>query len=192
MTKDLVSATTFNVRIISLRFFFSVTADRISRPAARLSHSGAAFLRRQAFIDAGMMNVDLQCGLDYDLWIRLARHHALLKIDEYLATSRMHDGSKTLRERAAVFAASIAVLKTHYGYAPYSQIYGYCCARLDRRDGFFEPVSPSLLKYGAALLYGSLQNHRHLTRFWKEWLEQGSPRFSAKLRGWSSLLNPRQ
>jgi len=152
----------------------------------------AAFLRRQAFIDAGMMNVDLQCGLDYDLWIRFARRHPLLKIDEYLATSRMHGGSKTLRERAAVFKASIAVLKTHYGYAPYSQIYGYCCARLDRRDGFFEPVPPSLLKYGAALIYGSMQNRRQLTRFWKEWLEQGSPRFSAKLRGWSSLLNPRQ
>jgi glycosyltransferase involved in cell wall biosynthesis len=152
----------------------------------------AAFLRRQAFVDAGMMNVDLQCGLDYDLWIRFARRHALLKIDEYLATSRMHGGSKTLRERAGVFKASIAVLKAHYGYAPYSQIYGYCCARLDRRDGFFEPVPPSLLKYGAALIYGSLQNRRQLRRFWKEWLEQGSPRFSAKLRDWSSPLNPRQ
>lgn len=152
----------------------------------------AAFLWRQAFVDAGMMNVDLQNGLDYDLWIRFARRHALLKIDEYLATSRMHGGSKTLRERAGVFKASIAVLKTHYGYAPYSQIYGYCCARLDRRDGFFEPVPPSLLKYGAALIYGSLQNRGQLRRFWKEWLEQGSPRFSAKLRNWSSPLNPRQ
>lgn len=28
MTKDLVSATTFNVRIISLRFFFGVTCGR--------------------------------------------------------------------------------------------------------------------------------------------------------------------
>ena len=28
MTKDLVSATTFNVRIISLRFFFSITCGR--------------------------------------------------------------------------------------------------------------------------------------------------------------------
>ena len=46
MTKDLVSATTFNVRIISLRFFLSGTADGISRPTARLSHSGAVFLRR--------------------------------------------------------------------------------------------------------------------------------------------------
>ena len=123
----------------------------------------------------------LRNGLDYDLWIRLAKRHTLLKVDEYLATSRMHRGSKTLRERAGVFKASIDVLKAHYGYAPFSHVYGYCCALVDRRDGFFEPVPSSLFKYGLALLYGSLRNPRHLRRYWKEWLEQGSPRLSAKM-----------
>ena len=142
----------------------------------------AAFLWRDAFQDAGVMNVDLRWGLDYDLWIRFARRHTLLKIDDYLATSRMHRGSKTLRERAAVFRASMVLLKVHYGYVPYSHVYGYCCALLDRRDGFFEPVPPSLLKYGAALLCGSMWNRHQLKRYWKEWLQQGSPRLSAHLR----------
>jgi hypothetical protein len=39
-----------------------------------------------------------------------------------------------------------------YGDAPDTHIYGYCRALLDRRDGFFESVPPSLLKYGAALV----------------------------------------
>ncbi len=146
----------------------------------------AAFLWRQAFLEAGLMNVTLRNGLDYDLWIRLAKRHTLLKVDEYLATSRMHRGSKTLRERAGVFKASIDVLKAHYGYAPFSHIYGYCCALVDRRDGFFEPVPPSLFKYGLALIYGSLRNPRHLPTYWKEWLEQGSPRLSAKWKSASS------
>jgi len=141
----------------------------------------AAFLWRRAFQETGMMNADLQCGLDYDLWIRLAkRQHTLFKVDDYLATSRMHSGSKTLRQRAAVFKASVDLLKYHYGYAPFTHVYGYCSALVDHRDGFFEPLPPSLFKYGLALLYGSFRNSRQLRRFWKEWLEQGSPRVSAK------------
>ncbi len=140
----------------------------------------AAFLRRQAFMDAGLMNVELHNGLDYDLWIRLANRHTMLRVDEYLATSRMHRGAKTLRQRADVFKASVDILKAHYGYAPFSHIYGYCSALVDRRDDFFEPVPPSLFKYGLALVYGSLRNIRHLPRYWKEWLEQGSPRLSAR------------
>ena len=143
----------------------------------------AAFLWRNAFIEAGMMNVDLQCGLDYDLWIRLAKRSTLLKVDEYLAVSRMHRDAKTLSRRAAVFKASIDLLKAHFGYAPFSYIYGYCCALVDRRDGFFDPVPPSLFKYGLALLYGSLRNPRQLPRFWREWFEQGSPGLSAKWKG---------
>ncbi len=141
----------------------------------------AAFLRREAFVDAGMMDVDLHCGLDYDLWIRLAkRRHTLLKVDQYLATSRMHRGAKTLRQRAAVFKASVDLLKHYYGYAPFAHVYGYCSALVDPRDGFFDPVPPSLLKYAFALLYGSFRNPRQLRRFWKEWFELGSPRLSAK------------
>jgi hypothetical protein len=56
----------------------------------------------------------LKPGLDYDLWIRLAKHHTLLKVDDCLATFRMHGGSKTPCQRAAVFKASIDLLKAHY------------------------------------------------------------------------------
>lgn len=152
----------------------------------------AAFLWRDAFVEAGMMNAELHCGLDYDLWIRIAKQQrTLLKVDDYLATSRMHHGSKTLRERQAVFKAGIDVLKMHYGYAPYAHIYGYCSSLVDKRDGFFEPVPPSLFKYAMSLAYGSFQNSRHLVRFWKEWFEQGSPRLSARLARGTSLLRKR-
>jgi len=128
----------------------------------------ASFLWRDAFLDTGMMDVNLQLGLDYDFWIRLAQRHTLLKVNDYLATSRMHRGAKTLRDRSAVFKASIDILEAHYRYAPYTQIYGYCSALLDPRDGFFEPVRQSPWKYVLAVLYGSVRNFRHLPRYWKE------------------------
>jgi glycosyltransferase involved in cell wall biosynthesis len=148
----------------------------------------AAFLWREAFIEAGMMDPGRHCGLDYDLWIRLAKHRTLIKVDDYLATSRMHRDAKTMRQRPAVFKASIDLLKTHYGYAPFTYVYGYCCALVDRRDGYFEQVPPSLVKYGLALLYGSWRNPRQLPRFWKEWIEQGSPGLSAKWKSrWARM-----
>jgi len=138
----------------------------------------AAFLWREAFVEAGMMDVDLQNALDYDLWIRLARRHTLLKVDEYLANSRMHSGAKTLGQRSAVYKAGIKVIKKHYGYVPFPLVYGYCCSLLDKRDGFFEPVPPSPSKYLLSLVCGSYENTRHLPRYWKEWLEAGWKKLS--------------
>ncbi len=133
----------------------------------------AAFLWREPFAEAGMMDVELQNALDYDLWIRLARRNTLLKVDEYLATSRMHAGAKTLGQRSAVYKAGIKVIKKHYGYVPFPLVYGYCCSLLDKRDGFFEQVPPSPSKYLLSLVCGSYENAKQMPRYWKEWLEAG-------------------
>lgn len=131
------------------------------------------FLRREAFAEAGLMDEGLQLALDYDLWIRIAKRGTLLKLDQYLATSRMHRGSKTLSQRRGVYRERIHVVQQHYGYVPFGCIYGYACSLLDKRDGFFEPVPPSAAKYALSFGYGSYRNARHLLRFWKEWFEAG-------------------
>jgi hypothetical protein len=128
----------------------------------------AAFLRRDVFAEVGMLDPGLHYALDYDLWIRVARRHRLLKVDEVLASSRMHRGAKTFRQRRKVYQEHMAVAQRHYGYAPVSSVYGYCCALLDHRDGFFEPVPPSLAKCLLTGLIGSWKNWRHLPRFWAE------------------------
>ncbi len=137
----------------------------------------AAFLWREAYADAGMLDPERHAALDYDLWIRLAKRHRLLKVDDYLATSRMHYASKTLIYRRQVYKAGIDVVKKHYGYAPFPMIYAYSCSFLDKRDGFFEPVPPSPAKYLLSLVCGSYENSRHLLRYWKEWF----------LAGWEKL-----
>lgn len=132
----------------------------------------ATFLWREAFAEVGMLDPGLHYGLDYDLWIRLARKYKLLKLREFLAVSRMHAGAKTLRHRAAVYRGNIRVLRRHFSYVPFRHIYGYACSLLDSRDGFFEPVPPSLGKYLLAVVIGSRVNYRHLKRFWTEALRE--------------------
>jgi len=85
----------------------------------------------------------------------------------------MHFGAKTLAHRRQMYRGAIHVLKKYYGYAPYNQIYGYCCALLDKRDGFFEPVPASVGKFLLSAAYGSWKNGRHLLRFWRECLREG-------------------
>jgi glycosyltransferase involved in cell wall biosynthesis len=133
----------------------------------------SVFLWRDAFAEAGMLDTGIRNGLDYDLWIRIVKRRPLLKVDDYLATSRMHPGARTLAERRGVYRSNIAILKRHYGYAPFPVIYAYCCSLLDKRDGFFEPVPPSLAKYLSSLACGSYHNLRHLARYWREWLAAG-------------------
>lgn len=140
----------------------------------------AAFLWRDAFAEAGMLDPELHCGMDYDLWIRIGRRHKLLRVNDCLAVSRMHAGSKTFQRRRAVYKAGIQVVKRHYGYVPYPHVYGYCCSLLDKRDGFFEPVPPSLPKYLLSLGYGTWTNFPHVLRFWRESVQEG---LSAVRRG---------
>lgn len=133
----------------------------------------AAFLWRDVFAEVGMLDSELHYSLDYDLWIRVSQRHRLLKLDEFLAISRMHLGAKTLRHRRAVYRGNIRVVRRHFGYVPYPHIYGYACSLADSRDGFFEPVPPSLVKYLLSLVLGSAINRRHLVRFWREALKEG-------------------
>jgi glycosyltransferase involved in cell wall biosynthesis len=133
----------------------------------------AAFLRREAFQGVGMLDPALEYALDYDLWIRVARTGKLVRTGEFLAASRMHRATKTLRNRREVYREAALVVKRHFGYVPFAYAYGWACARLDSRDGFLEPVPASVAKYSLALVWGTLTNPRHPFRFWKEWWAAG-------------------
>jgi len=128
----------------------------------------ASFMRRWAFESAGMLDPQLHFALDYDLWIRIARQHTMLKIDQYLATSRIHPHNKTLRSLRSVFREVCAVLQKHYGYVPCNWLYGYGDYLLTGRNPMFEPPKPTLANLGLCFLLGSYYNPRHLLRYWKD------------------------
>lgn len=128
----------------------------------------AMFLRRDAFAEAGMIDPGLHIALDYDLWIRIAKRRPLLKVDEVLATSRMHRDNKTLRARRQVFRENIQVVRRHFGYVPYGHIHGYASALLHKQDGYFEQAPASRATFALALLIGLWKNGLQAGRFWKE------------------------
>jgi len=65
----------------------------------------------------------------------------------------------------------MSLLQRHYGYVPFSWVFGYTAYRIDGRDQFFEPLRPSVWKYLASLPVGLSINRRKPFRFLKEWLK---------------------
>ncbi|MCS7316162.1 MAG: glycosyltransferase family 2 protein [Bryobacterales bacterium] len=145
----------------------------------------ACFLRREVFLKAGLLDPDLECVFDYDLWIRVSRIAPLVKTDAVLANSRMRRSGKTLGQRRRVFAEALRVLKRHYGYVPFEWIYSYTAFRIDRRDQFFEPLRPSVTKLLASLALGVKWNGWRAPQFLLEWIRWLTP--GAAARHWRRL-----
>jgi glycosyltransferase involved in cell wall biosynthesis len=133
----------------------------------------ASFFRAAAYRRCGL-DPDVNMSFDYDLWIRMAKQGIRFQmIPEYLAGSRMHHGAKTLNERDTVFQASIGLLQRHYGYVPFSWVFGYTAFRSDGRDQFFQPVKYSLGNSLASLPAGLRLNPSRRGQFLGDWL--GAP-----------------
>jgi glycosyltransferase involved in cell wall biosynthesis len=129
----------------------------------------AAFLRREAFENAGGMDPDLNLTFDYELWMRLSRVHEFRRIEEDLALSRMHRTNKSLGQRREVFRETFRVMRRHYSYIPFQWVYGYLCFQADGRDQFFEPFQPSVLRYLQSLPRGLILNRTAMFRYLSEW-----------------------
>jgi hypothetical protein len=129
----------------------------------------SVFMSREAFATAGMMNWTMHYALDYELWIRIAKQYPVLKVDDYLASSRMYGDNKTLSGRRKMYMEIISTVRTHYGYVPYEWVNGYACYLLDRKDQFFDRSQPTRLSYALSLLLGTYYNLGQRKRYWAEW-----------------------
>jgi glycosyltransferase involved in cell wall biosynthesis len=129
----------------------------------------AAFLLREAYANAGMIDINMHYALDYDLWIRVAKRYGVRKVDEYFATSRMHMDNKTLSSRRKVYQEIIGTVRREYGYVPYEWINGYACYLLDKKDQYFDRSKPTLSSYALSLALGCYHNPHNLQRYWAEW-----------------------
>ena len=147
----------------------------------------AAFIRREVFELAGRMDPKLQYAYDYDLWIRIARLYPLRKVDTLLANSRMHLDNKTVGQRRAVLRETLELLESHYGYVPFRPVHAYASYLVDRRDQFFEPLRPSILKYVLSLLVGLRYNPGQPFRFTREWA--GVMSLAGLARRWHGFLS---
>ncbi len=134
----------------------------------------AAFVRREAFERAGAMNPALHYVLDYDLWLRLAAFGAFVRIEPFLANSRVHAGSKSVSNRSAFYREVFSMLKSHYGYVPYEWVQGYASCLIDRNDQFFTKPRNTFAAAVLALILGTWINFRRPGAFFRDWLAHRS------------------
>jgi glycosyltransferase involved in cell wall biosynthesis len=131
----------------------------------------AAFLRAASY-QVCPLDPRQRMSFDYDLWIRMAaRGIRFGYLPEHLANTRMDQHALTLSARDGVFRSSMALLRRHYGYVPFSWVFGYAAFRIDGRDQFFEPLQPSLTKYLFSLPLGLWYNRFQPFRYLAEWLQ---------------------
>jgi len=128
----------------------------------------AAFVRREVFAASGMLDAGLRFAFDYDLWIRIARRHPMVRVDRDLATSRIHAQAKTMAETGAAMRETIGVLKRHYGYVPYNWLYGYGHQRLTHRPLAIETPKPALSSACFSMALGARYNWRHPLRYCRD------------------------
>jgi glycosyltransferase involved in cell wall biosynthesis len=129
----------------------------------------ASFLRRETFENVGGMDPEWNLTFDYELWIRLAKTYELRRIEGTLALSRMHRSNISLGQRQKVFRQTFRLMSHYYGYVPFQWIYAYLCHRADGRDQFFDPLSPSMLRYLESLPAGLFLNRTAVIRYFREW-----------------------
>jgi len=129
----------------------------------------AAFVRRAAFDRVGGMNPALRYVLDYDLWIRLAANGEFLRIERYLAKSRVHRGSKSVSARPAFYREVFATLRRHYGYVPYEWVQGYASYLAGEKEQFFSRPRNSWLSVPLCLAIGCYLNRSRIPEFFADW-----------------------
>lgn len=86
----------------------------------------SAFLRREVVDRYGGLNESLHYCLDYEYWLRLARHGVHFQyIPWVLSATRMHPTAKTLQQRLPMHEEICAMLQQHFGRVNESWLLNY-------------------------------------------------------------------
>jgi glycosyltransferase involved in cell wall biosynthesis len=79
----------------------------------------ATLVRRSAWEAVGGVDGSMHMAMDYDLWWRLYRRFGTPAfVDDFVATNREHELTKTATQRARHYREAIAVVRKHYGRVP--------------------------------------------------------------------------
>lgn len=129
----------------------------------------ASFIRRDVFRAVGGLNARLHYALDYDLWVRIAKHYDMAAVPEYFATSRMYADNKTIRLRRVGLNEIFSLLKRSYGYVPPHWVYAWCSTYIHKEaDGFFVPDPPTPQGFLACIIAGTWFNRSRPFRYWAD------------------------
>lgn len=124
----------------------------------------STFFRRDAFEEVGGLDETLHFAMDFDLWIRIGKRFPCRYLPEFLATYRLHEASKTIRDET-LFANSeegLRVAMRHFSWAPLTRVYNSCNFRCRARLPAFLARSKQLVITATVIcsLFRSLRLNR--------------------------------
>lgn len=100
-----------------------------------ISHP-TAFIRKSIFQQIGGADETLKFCMDYDLWIRIAKHHTIGFLDSYLANYRVHSTGQTILQWESVGVPEIIkTVAKHYGTVSHTWMSTYISQH--REKGMF-------------------------------------------------------
>jgi len=84
----------------------------------------ATLIRRDAWELVGGLDCNLRMAMDYDLWWRLYKQVAPLKlIDNFVAANRDHDATKTNNFRGLHYKEAMYVVSKYHGHIPFKWLW---------------------------------------------------------------------
>src|SRR5262249_35136087 len=79
-------------------------------------HQPTVFVRREVFDTAGLLDETYHYAMDYEWWLRVARHYQFHHIPGVLATYRMHKDAKSFAPlEKYVYPDQLRASKKHWG-----------------------------------------------------------------------------
>ena len=105
--KEVRKALTAYKNLFLTRFSFTalLLENFISQPSV--------FFRKEAFFSLGALHNLRPLAMDYDLWLRFAKHYKPLIINDYLACFRVHHNAKSSLNPASQFREQVDIHKSY-------------------------------------------------------------------------------
>ena len=88
----------------------------------------SAFFRKETFEAVGGLDESLAFAMDFDLWVRIGKNFPCRHLPGFLATYRLHESSKTIRDET-LYENSEEALRLaikYFNWAPLTRIYNSC------------------------------------------------------------------
>lgn len=118
----------------------------------------STFVLRTAWQSVGGLDTGLHYGLDWDLFLRVARDHPVVTIDAFLSASREHGETKTIRGGLRRVGELMAIARRHAGRRITPGTAYYLAHALQAATASRVPLLPSALQAAMDRLQASMKD----------------------------------
>ena len=99
--------------VVTIRRPAAVDLEGLARWEVNWVAQPACFFSRNAWLKCGPLEESLHYGMDYDLWLKIAREFPIEKVQEVLSAGRIHPDAKTQADSARMFVTQWLIQIRH-------------------------------------------------------------------------------